>query len=449
MKVFVSHSAKDKAFVEEHIVDFLKRNGVPTWYSTDDIASASEWERMTRQAMKECDWFLVVLTPNSVASQWVRAEVHWAMEYRVDRIIPVLSEECDWQDLHLMMRTLQLVVLADDLEDGKSRLLSVWEKQLRPVVRQKVHSRVLDEPVVAVVDVCVSTLVYDPVAVGLKTAVSLEKRGQVELPPSLDNAHAAELVSIRSSVYDVELLFSLGNLLTLYFHVDNDGVLAMHGGEEQVYSLPDKASSICDLHRSDDMRVGCERMIGCENGTLCVFTPNSFDNPLELDSHDCKVSALVATYKSVVASGDVEGRVNIWAQSDFKRQGCGELGQAVHTIALESKHSQLMASVGDGEICALNYRGEILSRDKVASRPIVQLISLSESLVVFRYGKRFGLWDPRRRKVLGKYQPESQMISAMISRGGPWGQERLLAGCEDGSLIEYSIADPRTPLGRV
>ena len=62
--VFVSHSSRDRGFVEREIIPLLQRHGVGTWYSKDDIETASEWERTIRQGLETCDWFLVVLSPH-------------------------------------------------------------------------------------------------------------------------------------------------------------------------------------------------------------------------------------------------------------------------------------------------------------------------------------------------------------------------------------------------
>ena len=105
--MFVSHSTLDRGFVEDELVPFLNRHGIRTWCSGDGIESASQWERSIRTALNACDWFLVVMTQHALGSRWVRAEVHWAMEHRAERFVPLLVEDCDWSELHLMIQTIQ------------------------------------------------------------------------------------------------------------------------------------------------------------------------------------------------------------------------------------------------------------------------------------------------------------------------------------------------------
>lgn len=108
-KVFVSHSSADRAFVEREIIRFLEHHKIDTWYARDDIHTAAKWEKSIREGLKICDWFLVVLSPASVASEWVQTEVHWAMQRRPGNIVPVLIEECDPAELHLMLEQIQFV----------------------------------------------------------------------------------------------------------------------------------------------------------------------------------------------------------------------------------------------------------------------------------------------------------------------------------------------------
>jgi hypothetical protein len=75
-KVFISHSSHDRPFVEREVIALLKRHGIETWYSRDDIRATSDWEQSIRGALSACDWFLIVLSPESVQSEWVRSPFH-------------------------------------------------------------------------------------------------------------------------------------------------------------------------------------------------------------------------------------------------------------------------------------------------------------------------------------------------------------------------------------
>src|SRR5262249_34993967 len=89
--VFISHARQDTEFVEQHLLKALRDHGVVAWYSKEDILSDDDWENSNRGALMKHEWFLVVMSPNSVASDWVAREVHWAMENRQGKIVAVLA----------------------------------------------------------------------------------------------------------------------------------------------------------------------------------------------------------------------------------------------------------------------------------------------------------------------------------------------------------------------
>lgn len=126
-QVFISHSSRDRKFAEGEIIPVLNRHGVETWYSSDDIVTAAEWEKTIREGLKSCDWFLVVISPRSIESEWVQSEVHWAAEHRWGRIIPVVIEPCDPTELHLKLAMLQYVDFTQDLRAARGKLLATWD----------------------------------------------------------------------------------------------------------------------------------------------------------------------------------------------------------------------------------------------------------------------------------------------------------------------------------
>ena len=67
-EVFVSHSSMDRPFVNR-LVDVLRRHGVPVWYSEANIQGAQQWHDEIGAALRRCDWFVLVLSPDAVASK--------------------------------------------------------------------------------------------------------------------------------------------------------------------------------------------------------------------------------------------------------------------------------------------------------------------------------------------------------------------------------------------
>jgi len=90
-KVFLSHASTDRAFVLR-LVKILKQNQVSFWYSETDIQGAKQWHDEIGRALTKCNWFLLVLTPNSIHSPWVKRELLFALEQKRynEKIIPLL-----------------------------------------------------------------------------------------------------------------------------------------------------------------------------------------------------------------------------------------------------------------------------------------------------------------------------------------------------------------------
>ncbi|HWW73865.1 MAG TPA: toll/interleukin-1 receptor domain-containing protein, partial [Pyrinomonadaceae bacterium] len=64
-RVFISHSFLDTEFVEREIIPLLTESGLEVWYSEKNIEPGAEWGEKLNIGLRDCDWFLVVLSPNS------------------------------------------------------------------------------------------------------------------------------------------------------------------------------------------------------------------------------------------------------------------------------------------------------------------------------------------------------------------------------------------------
>ena len=90
INVFVSFSSKDRKIVDQ-ITEHLKRFGVGTWYSNEDIPAGEKYAEKIRDGLMKSDWVLVIVSADSGRSDWVRAEVKTAMadaRFR-NRILPL------------------------------------------------------------------------------------------------------------------------------------------------------------------------------------------------------------------------------------------------------------------------------------------------------------------------------------------------------------------------
>lgn len=123
--VFISHATEDRPFIDREIVGSLGSHGVETWYAKEDIQGSEEWDRCILEGLRSSDWFLLVMSPRSAQSKWVKAEVDWAVKNRWERFIPVLMEDCDPESFHLWLARLQYVDFTRDKDEARRNLLAI------------------------------------------------------------------------------------------------------------------------------------------------------------------------------------------------------------------------------------------------------------------------------------------------------------------------------------
>jgi len=126
-EVFLSHSNLDRNFADS-IAETLRKHGIPVWYSQTNILGAQQWHDEIGEALKRCDWFIVVLSPDSVQSMWVKREVMFALNNNrfAGKIIPVLYQSCDYDNLSWTLSLFQIIDFSKDLDGGFRELLRTW-----------------------------------------------------------------------------------------------------------------------------------------------------------------------------------------------------------------------------------------------------------------------------------------------------------------------------------
>jgi len=130
--IFISHATEDRDFVEKKILP-LFLPPLTTWYAASGIRSAEDWERTILHALEACEWFLLVMSPCSADSEWVKNELFWAMEHRPRHIVPVLIRDCRLEDFHLGMPRIQYVDFRPPISGAaKHRLRATFDAPASP-----------------------------------------------------------------------------------------------------------------------------------------------------------------------------------------------------------------------------------------------------------------------------------------------------------------------------
>ena len=108
-KLFISHSHRDRQFVEEQIVAPLRSLGVNTWYALTDILPGSLWPAEIRKGLEECTCMIVVVSKNASGSDWVRKEIDIAfgMGRMTGKIIPIRLDDTDCLKVNSLLTAMQ------------------------------------------------------------------------------------------------------------------------------------------------------------------------------------------------------------------------------------------------------------------------------------------------------------------------------------------------------
>jgi hypothetical protein len=90
--VFICYARSDGSFVLP-LAEALRGRDVPVWIDQWDIPASADWDKTIDEALYSCTEFLIVLSPASVDSNEVRAELRVALSEKKP-IIPVLFRQC-------------------------------------------------------------------------------------------------------------------------------------------------------------------------------------------------------------------------------------------------------------------------------------------------------------------------------------------------------------------
>lgn len=90
--IFISYSSADRPFVSK-LNTRLNDLGIRTWFDQTRIQAGSAWKQRIEQGLEVCSGLIVILTPNSVQSKWVKFEWETA-QAQGKPVFPVLRENC-------------------------------------------------------------------------------------------------------------------------------------------------------------------------------------------------------------------------------------------------------------------------------------------------------------------------------------------------------------------
>jgi len=118
MKVFISHSHTGEPLVRD-VATALQNAGLEVWDGEREIFPGDNWAEKTGQALREAEAMVVLYTPNTLNSSWVKRDIQYALgEQRFrDRLVTVVAgppEKLPEDEIPGILRRLKFIKLADN-----------------------------------------------------------------------------------------------------------------------------------------------------------------------------------------------------------------------------------------------------------------------------------------------------------------------------------------------
>lgn len=122
-KVFLSHSSKDKPFVRK-LSDKLQQDGFQSWVDEVEIKAGFSISNSIESGILTSGYFIIVLTPDAISSEWVRRELDIATLREIRQkdifVLPILLEDCE---IPLMVATKKYANFKNSFEQGYNELI--------------------------------------------------------------------------------------------------------------------------------------------------------------------------------------------------------------------------------------------------------------------------------------------------------------------------------------
>jgi hypothetical protein len=127
MKVFISYSEADEKWVDR-LRPALAKYEVDVWDPASQIAPGENWGLKYGKALENSDAVVVLLSPDSVKSDWVRHEIQYALsspQFR-DRLVPVVvrpTNEIPW-----ILRKMNVIRATQNADETARRIADALRK---------------------------------------------------------------------------------------------------------------------------------------------------------------------------------------------------------------------------------------------------------------------------------------------------------------------------------
>lgn len=144
--IFISYSTKNSDYAYK-LANKLRDEGFNVWIDSDELRNADNWQDEITKAIGNCDALILIMSPDSESSKWVKRELEFA-DSKNKRISPLLLNGKNWE--HLILTTTQFKDVRggslpdDDFYDDLERFTHRKRSRGSNVVTRKLEISVND-----------------------------------------------------------------------------------------------------------------------------------------------------------------------------------------------------------------------------------------------------------------------------------------------------------------
>jgi len=121
---FISHSSKDKPFVRKLAADLVS-SGIKVWIDEQQILVGDSIPEKLAQGLAESDFFLLIVSGNSIDSEWVRKELNGALVHEIERRkVTILPVRLDASELPISVKDKLYADFRTSYETGLKNLIA-------------------------------------------------------------------------------------------------------------------------------------------------------------------------------------------------------------------------------------------------------------------------------------------------------------------------------------
>jgi hypothetical protein len=122
-QIFLSHASQDAEFARRLAAD-LEADGWPVWIAPDSIRAGEKWVEAISRGLEESGFFVLIITPAAVASNWVNTETNLAIELQHEGVLHLIPLMLEVAQVPLVWRAYQRVPFRGGYEAGFEQLLA-------------------------------------------------------------------------------------------------------------------------------------------------------------------------------------------------------------------------------------------------------------------------------------------------------------------------------------